>query len=323
MRLANPEQSQIILAYTRSDVKVLNEMARVCRGQAGELGKEYTVQTERGERSFAINDRLYFLKNDRQLGVMNGTLGTLESVEGNRCQIRLDANKANQAGRLVNLNLQQYNHLEHGYAATIHKAQGVTVDRSYVLGSRYLDAHATYVGMSRHQISCDLFYAEETFPRLGDLVDSLSRDRSKDISLDYFDGTRETIRAHSEGSHVNSHQTSLDTFRAEFEASNPDRAKVLQETLGSGALRGEAEKGSLRRQAEIGKGLEDFSDFTRRFESRHPERAQQLSESLGRSESPRLDENQQSLDKDMAKPQEFEKTVELSKDKSKGFEMDF
>jgi ATP-dependent exoDNAse (exonuclease V) alpha subunit len=79
-----------------------------------------------------------------------------------------------------------YNHLDHGYAATIHKAQGVTVDRSYLLGSKYLDAHASYVGMTRHRESVDLFYSQEEFPNYIDLVKSLSRERAKDVSLDYL-----------------------------------------------------------------------------------------------------------------------------------------
>ena len=34
--------------------------------------------------------------------------------------------------------MERYNQIDYGYAATIHKAQGVTVDRSYVLASNTL-----------------------------------------------------------------------------------------------------------------------------------------------------------------------------------------
>jgi hypothetical protein len=81
--------------------------------------------------------------------------------------------------------MERYAYLDHGYAATIHKAQGVTVDRSYVLGSQYLDAHSTYVAMSRHRECADLFYGKDTFLTRADLIKTLGRDRAKDISLDY------------------------------------------------------------------------------------------------------------------------------------------
>jgi hypothetical protein len=91
--------------------------------------------------------------------------------------------------------LQHYPHIEHGYAATIHKAQGVTVDRSYVLASPYLDRHATYVGMTRHRHSADIFWSQESFKNEKALLSTLSRERAKDWSLDYG---QEPFRAQSD-----------------------------------------------------------------------------------------------------------------------------
>ena len=112
---------------------------------AGELGADRTVITERGERTFAAGDRIMFLRNERSLGVKNGTLGTLERLEGSSLTVRLDDQRA------VRFDLKDYAHVDHGYAATIHKAQGVTVDRAHVLASGHLDRHAAYVGLTRHR----------------------------------------------------------------------------------------------------------------------------------------------------------------------------
>ena len=187
VRLQNPQTSQIMLAYTRDDVKDLNEQARALRQKQGELGQELTFKTFRGDRNFAECDRVYFLKNDRNLGVMNGSLGTVERIDPKALTIRLDAPNRNVEGRGVVVDLDLYNHLDHGYAATIHKAQGVTVDRAYLLASRYLDSHAAYVGMSRHRESADLFYSTEEFPKYSDLVNVLSKNRAKDLSVDYLE----------------------------------------------------------------------------------------------------------------------------------------
>ena len=40
------------------------------------------MATERGAREFAAGDRVYFLRNERGLGVKNGTLGTVERSRG-------------------------------------------------------------------------------------------------------------------------------------------------------------------------------------------------------------------------------------------------
>ena len=185
VRLQNPSITQIMLAYTKVDVQDLNNQARELRKDHGELGTEAAFQTFRGERTFAERDRVYFLKNDRDMGVMNGSLGTVEAVYGEALKVRLDQ-RDDDLGKTVMVDFALYNHLDHGYAATIHKAQGVTVDRSYLLASKYLDAHASYVGMTRHRESADLFYSKEEFPNYIDLVNSLSRDRAKDVSLDYL-----------------------------------------------------------------------------------------------------------------------------------------
>lgn len=78
-----------------------------------------------------------------------------------------------------------YNQVDHGYAATIHKSQGVTVDRVHVLATSGLDRHAAYVALSRHRDRVDLHYGEDDFADQGKLVRTLSRERSKDMASDY------------------------------------------------------------------------------------------------------------------------------------------
>ncbi|WP_146222837.1 AAA family ATPase, partial [Komagataeibacter xylinus] len=68
-RQAAPEESQIMLAHRRVDVRALNEAAREIRRDAGELGDDVLVPTAQGERVFADGERVYFLRNDRALGV--------------------------------------------------------------------------------------------------------------------------------------------------------------------------------------------------------------------------------------------------------------
>jgi len=178
------EQSSVILAYTRADVRELNELARGRMREAGVLGEDRSVMTERGERAFAAGDRIMFLRNERGLGVKNGTLGIVERVGDAGMAVRLDG----ADGREVTFDLKDYAHVDHGYAATVHKAQGVTVDRAHVLVTPHMDRHAAYVGLTRHREAVSLHYGRDDFRDGKDLAWSLGRERAKDTTLDYATG---------------------------------------------------------------------------------------------------------------------------------------
>ncbi len=188
-RYLAPDQSSLILTYRNAEVRALNERIRDIRRAAGELGASVRLNG----LEFSAGDRVLFLRNDHSgrsvrtlsgpgRGVKNGTLGTLVEVEPERLRIRLDS------GRLVELDPRTYNRLAHGYAATIHKAQGVTVDRAYVLADRGFDRNLTYVALTRHRHRLRLYVDRETFQAGGELRGMLAREPRKDLALDYRAG---------------------------------------------------------------------------------------------------------------------------------------
>jgi Ti-type conjugative transfer relaxase TraA len=178
-RQAYPDSSRIILTHTNAEVRKLNEAARDRLREAGDLGEDVRVTVERGERDFAAGDRVMFLQNERGLGVKNGTLGTIEQVSTQSMTVRTDD------GRGISFDLKDYDRIDHGYAATIHKAQGMTVDRTHVLATPGMDGHGSYVALSRHRDSMDLHYGRDDFASQDKLINTLSRDRAKDMATDY------------------------------------------------------------------------------------------------------------------------------------------
>jgi len=202
-RRERPRETQIMLAYRRDEVRELNRQAKQIRRDAGELGRDFSVQTERGPREFAAGDRVYFMRNDRNLGVKNGTLGTVEIMKKDGAVIRLDPQPSKSEGRWdartpgavkntvgsghkrVSVDFGQYSHLDHGYAATVHKSQGVTVDRAHVLAGELFDRHSAYVGMSRHRERVDLHWSREAFGSRAALQRTLSRARPKEMAVDW------------------------------------------------------------------------------------------------------------------------------------------
>jgi Ti-type conjugative transfer relaxase TraA len=178
-RQASPDRSRIILTHTNDEVRALNEAARERMRAAGDLGNEERVTVERGDRGFASGDRVMFLQNERGLSVKNGTLGTIEQVSAQSMIVQTDD------GRSVRFDLKDYNRIDHGYAATIHKAQGMTVDRTHVLATPGMDAHSSYVALSRHRDGMELHYGRDDFANPDRLARTLSRDRAKDMASDY------------------------------------------------------------------------------------------------------------------------------------------
>jgi Ti-type conjugative transfer relaxase TraA len=196
-RRAAPGSSQIIFAHERADVRALNDAARAVRRAAGELGPDRLLPTEAGMRAFAEGDRVYFLRNERGLGVRNGTLGTLERIEGERLGVRLDGADGAGTGRAVTFGLAEYADLDHGYAATVHKNQGATVDQAHVLATPGMDRHLAYVALSRHRHAVQLHWGENDFGNAARLRTVLGRERAKDTTLDYGAAEADPVAAYA------------------------------------------------------------------------------------------------------------------------------
>lgn len=179
-----PEATQIMLAPTRKDVAALNEAARSHAREAGQLGEDREIITSTGKQHFADGDRVLFTKNDKALGVKNGSLGTIEQIEGEGREARLMVRLDGEA-EPITVEAAEYGSFTHGYALTIHKAQGVTVDHAHIMAGRFMDNHAAYVAMSRHRDSMTMHYAREDFADQRALERTLSRLNLKDTTLDY------------------------------------------------------------------------------------------------------------------------------------------
>lgn len=196
----------LILAQTNVDVLALNAMARSALKSDGLLADEARFMTARGERMFAPGDRVLFLENDRSLGVKNGMLATVETASSGRLVVKLDRDGAGD-GERIEVRAEVYRNLDHGYAATVHKSQGATLDRVHVLATPGMDRHLSYVAMTRHRHAVALHGAHADFvpewrrAKLGpapstDVLDAaaldglarrLSRDGSKASTLDFAD----------------------------------------------------------------------------------------------------------------------------------------
>ena len=181
--------SQIILTATNADASEVNIGARERLKASGALGIDHQIMTADGAMMFAAGDKVLFRKNDRRHAVKNGTTGTVVDFDNGKINIAIDGHPL----RIVNVDPAIYPHISHGYAVTIHKAQGATVDRAYVLASRYMDRHAAYVALSRHRDRVSFHWRRDQFDDWLAVTRTLGRARLKDTTLDYKTTIRQTI----------------------------------------------------------------------------------------------------------------------------------
>ncbi len=143
-------------AVRRADVDALNEEARRLLRRNRRLGPD--IYTSRSGLGFARGEEVMCLRNDRFLGVVNGMSGRVVSgeaavltVSGSRGTFHLD---------------EPYiatGNVTYGYASTVHKSQGATVDRAFVLASTSLYREAGYVALSRAREESHLYVVSGAF----------------------------------------------------------------------------------------------------------------------------------------------------------------
>jgi Ti-type conjugative transfer relaxase TraA len=198
----DPQKSCLILAHLRRDVRMLNEMARAKLVERGIVADGFVFITEDGKRNFATGDQIVFLKNEGSLGVKNGMLAKVVEAAPGRIVAEIGGN---EHLRRVTIEQRFYRIVDLGYATTIHKSQGATVDRVKVLASLSLDRHLTYVAMTRHREDLGVYYGRRSFSKNGGLIPILSRRNGKETTLDYEKGAfyRHALRfAHARGLHL-------------------------------------------------------------------------------------------------------------------------
>ena len=155
-----PDNSRLALAHRRKDVHAINQAIRSAVQEKSEAKDEVLFSTDHGPRAFAVGDRLLFTRNDRDLGVRNGMLGTIEVISDEQLTVQLDPDETGNHRKLT-FAPSDFPAIDHGFAVTIHRAQGCTVGRSFVLSSRTLDKNLTYVALTRHRKETGFYTAPD------------------------------------------------------------------------------------------------------------------------------------------------------------------
>ncbi len=172
---AESKGSVAVLCSTNKECREINDIVREMKKIKGELGEDIV---KIGERNFAKDDKIVFLENNKQFDVKNGLTGVVQSFDNGVLYVQTEEGTKH-------VKADEYDKIDHAYAITLHKSQGKTYDRTIVLASKFMDAKAMYVAMTRHREGVDLYYRKSDFATFKALVNGVSKYAYKDSLEDY------------------------------------------------------------------------------------------------------------------------------------------
>jgi hypothetical protein len=178
-----------VFAYTNRDVDALNAELRRVRRERDELsGPEVRFETKHGEAVFAVGDRVQFTETDKKARIYNGNVGTITGIDPSTGQMwaTLDS------GRAVSWSAAAFPGFRHGYAGTIYKGQGKTLDHTYLYHTEHWRSAASYVALTRQRESAQVFVARKTARDGRELARQMARGEVKAASVAW--ATREELR---------------------------------------------------------------------------------------------------------------------------------
>nr|QJS06387.1 conjugal transfer protein TraA [Polaromonas sp.] len=177
-RIMNPEQTRIVLAHTNAARIELNDLMRAELKKQRQLKTEIDVTTSRGKIPMAVGEKVMFTKADRDLGVKNGTTGTVSAISAEGA-----VTVSLEGGRSTEFQAQQEAdqgiHIDYGYAVTVHKSQGMTLDAAFVLADKSMTKENLGVAMTRHRHEASVYASAEQFADIPAMVKALDRTGQK------------------------------------------------------------------------------------------------------------------------------------------------
>jgi conjugative relaxase-like TrwC/TraI family protein len=131
-------------------------------------------------RDFAQGDRIQFTSTNRELGVSNRDIGTIDRIDGKQIDVKMDGEKEH----VVSFDAAQMRHFDHDYAVTSHSSQGVTTARVLVnmdttVHPELINTRFAYVSVSRASQDARIYTNDA-----GTLGERLSTDVTKASAID-------------------------------------------------------------------------------------------------------------------------------------------
>ena len=236
---ADPDKRRFMFAFTNAEVDALNDYARDLHKQRGELGADHDLENRArrggfcGRRPHSVHRQRLRQEGDNA-GLSNGNSGrsprlsskatsdaarhrALDTAKGEKPQnVSFVVGDDGKAGEFDSFKL--------GYAGTIYKGQGDTLDQSYVCHSSLWRSSAAYVALTRHRENVQIFATRETV-------------RGMDRNADTFDQAAAQTTLDPEGLAAAQNAHALDVMAKGLERPENKRAATAYHLDDTSALR--------------------------------------------------------------------------------------
>jgi len=186
------------------------------------------------EKRFAVGDRIQFRARDRALDVANGTVGTIRKLDHARGIATVEV-----GGRRFRMDLGEPRALDHAYAVTSHRSQGLSKERVYLAidtshSEELVNRRQFYVGVSRAVEDARVYTNDRSA-----LVRAVSREQGRESALQIAD----RAPAHESRTVVLRRETALDLMRSHDDAER--RGRQDGRALGSDRRGQDADRGRV------------------------------------------------------------------------------
>lgn len=173
--------TRFVFAYTNEEVRRLNDAMQAIEIDRGRVTACITLETEQGTLSVGVGDRIAFRGTLKPKGIYAGALATVEAIDGDCITVRSDR------GRKITFDTRDYTNIDLGYAGTIYRGQGKTLDQTYLLHTHHWRDAASYVAMTRARGQTEVFVGRDQASGLLALADQMSRQSDRGATLRYVD----------------------------------------------------------------------------------------------------------------------------------------
>jgi len=183
--------NKMIIAVKNKDVDALNHGARQYLKLEGKLsGEEFEVAGNR----YMQGDRILIRETNKDLGLTNGDFATITELSKERFIVLLDqengtkdkSNSTNLESKEIAFNPGEYNGFRHGYASTVFKVQGASINDVFVYHDGFAGIRNSYVALSRTIKDLKLYINKQSTRNINHLVKQLGHDAEIGSSLSYM-----------------------------------------------------------------------------------------------------------------------------------------
>ena len=172
---------RIALTHLNADVDALNAAIRIEALARGAVDHKSQVSYARGAGAdtlvLGIGDRVRFTRPYREASVTKSSFASVIAASETQLILSVDG----QSG-VVMVDPRVFLHFDYGYAATVHKSQGMTVANNVeVLVTSQFDAHLLDVSLSRHKQTVRMWVPEDSVEGLADIKEMVQRSSLIDV----------------------------------------------------------------------------------------------------------------------------------------------